>query len=323
MMYLIVLVSLVVILAAYFKLADHYNIIDKPNERSSHTAITIRGGGIVFPISIILWVLFTNVQLGPFVIGLCLISIISFLDDCITLSNKLRISIHILSVGLLLSELGFSDYSLLIWAIGFILIIGWVNAFNFMDGINGMTVLYALSVLVSGFYINMQFAFIELSLIEYTMLGLIVFGFYNVRKKAKTFAGDVGSVSMAFILAFVIVSLLIKSLNWQYVLLVSVYGIDTVVTIVQRLTRKENIFKAHRSHLYQYLANEAKCTHVWVSSIYAIIQLILNAGLVFYIIPNNNHLIAFVYLGLQGGIYLWVKLSLMKRLNINTNPYNA
>jgi len=188
-----------------------------------------------------------------------------------------------------------------------------------MDGINGMTVLYALSVLVSGFYINTQFAFIELSLIEYTMLGLIVFGFYNVRKKAKSFAGDVGSVSMAFIIAFVIVSLLIKSLNWQYVLLVSVYGIDTVVTIIQRLVRKENIFKAHRSHLYQYLANEAKCTHVWVSSIYAVIQLVLNAVLVFYIIPSNNHIIAIMYLSLQGGIYLMIKLSLMKRLNINTN----
>jgi len=322
MEYIIETLSLVFILQIYFKLADKYNIIDKPNERSSHRRITIRGGGIIFPVSIILWSLFTDASFSPFVIGLCLISIISFLDDCFTLSNKIRILVHVLSVGLLLYQLGFSDYTWLAWAIGFILIIGWVNAFNFMDGINGITVLYALSLLMSCYYINTLFAFIDSSLLEYTIMGLAVFGFYNVRKKAKSFAGDVGSVSMAFILAYIIVSLILNTGSWQYVLLVSVYGIDTVVTIVQRLTRKENIFIAHRSHLYQYLANEAQWSHIKVSFMYALIQLILNVGLVFYFIPNNNHLLTIVYLGLQGGVYLWVKLSLMKRVQIN-NKLNA
>lgn len=317
MMHLIVLVSLVVILLAYFKLADYYNIIDKPNKRSSHTVITLRGGGIVFPISIILWALFSNGAFNPFVIGLCLISLISFLDDCITLSNKLRVSIHIISVGLLLFQLGFSEYSLLVWFIGFVLIIGWVNAFNFMDGINGITVLYALSVLASCYYINMKFQFVDNSLLEYSAMGLSVFGFYNVRKNAKTFAGDIGSVSMAYILAFILVSLLIKSQNWHYVLLVSVYGIDTVVTIVQRLLRKENIFKAHRSHLYQYLVNEYKLPHVTVSVIYAVVQFILNLFLVLWIIPSNNSLLALMYLVIKGCTYLIIKLSLMKRLKIS------
>lgn len=317
MEYIVVILSLVFILQIYFKLADKYNIIDKPNERSSHRRITMRGGGIIFPTSIVLWSLFTDASFSPFIVGLCLISMISFLDDCFTLSNKIRILVHVLSVGLLLYQLGFSDYTWLAWAIGFILIIGWVNAFNFMDGINGITVLYTLSVLASCYYINTSFAFIDASLIEYAGMGLVVFGVYNVRKEAKTFAGDVGSVSMAFILAFVLISLIISIANWQYVLLVSIYGIDTVVTIIQRLLRKENIFKAHRSHLYQYLANEAKWSHVWISIIYATIQLTLNAVLILYIIPTNNHFIAIMYLVVQGGVYLLIKHSLIQRLNIN------
>ena len=319
-MYLIVLSCLVLILLAYFKVADKYNIIDNPNERSSHREITIRGGGVLFPISILLWSLIEGV-FNPFILGLLCISIISFIDDCKPLSNKIRISIHFLSIGLLLYQLGFSEYSLIAWGLGLLFIGGWINAFNFMDGINGITVLYSLSILVICYYLNTQVNFIQTSFLLYTGVGLVVFGFYNVRKKAKSFAGDVGSVSMAFILALILLSLMLNTENWQYILMVSVYGIDTVVTIIQRLIKKENVFKAHRSHLYQYLANEAKYPHVWVSSIYAVIQLVLNTVLVFYIIPSNNHLIAFMYLVLQGVSYIFIKRSLMKRLNIN--PYNA
>ena len=314
----IVVVVLIVFIKLYFKLADHYNIIDKPNERSSHSVITIRGGGVLFPISILFWC-FVEGVFNPFIVGLLLISLISFIDDCKSLSNRIRLSIHMLSIGLLLYQLGFADYTILAWAVGLLFIGGWINAYNFMDGINGITVLYSLSVLVICYYLNTQIQFIEESLIIYASISLVVFGFYNVRKKAKTFAGDVGSVSMAYILAFILVSLILNTLNWQYILLVSVYGIDTVLTIIQRSIRKENIFKAHRSHLYQYLANEAKWSQIVVSSMYAIVQLILNAGLVFYIIPNNNHLLAIMYLVLQGGAYIYIKRSLMERLNINTN----
>ena len=324
MIYLIIIFCLILIMLAYFKLADKYKIIDKPNERSSHKEVAIRGGGVLFPISILFWSIIECV-FNPFIIGLLLISIISFIDDCKPLSNKIRISIHFLSIGLLLYQLGFSEYSLIAWGLSLLFVGGWINAFNFMDGINGITVLYSLSILVICYYLNTQVNFIQESFLLYTCTGLVVFGFYNVRNKAKSFAGDVGSVSMAFIISFIVLSLILFTKNWQYVLLVSVYGIDSLVTIIQRLVRKENIFKAHRSHLYQYLANEAQWPHVMVSIMYALIQLILNAGLVFYIIPNNNHLFGIVYLGFQGGVYLWVKLSLMKRLNINRlfNPDNA
>ncbi len=312
----IVLMVLVTTLLGYFKLANKFNIIDKPNERSSHKELTIRGGGILFPISILIWS-FVEGVFNPFIIGLLCISIISFIDDCKPLSNKIRLSVHMLSICLLLYHLDFADYSILAWLVGLLFVGGWINAYNFMDGINGITVLYSLSVLAMVYYINTQYHLINTSLIVYTILGLTVFGFYNVRTKARAFAGDVGSVSMAFILAFILITIMIEMQNWQYILLVSVYGIDSLVTIIQRLFKGENIFKAHRSHLYQYLANEAKIPHVQVSVIYAIIQFILNVGLVFYIIPNGSHLIAFMYLVLQGTTYLLVKFSLMKKLSIN------
>lgn len=299
----------------YLKLAVKLNIIDKPNERSSHSEITIRGGGVLFPISILLWSFIEGV-FNPFVIGLLCISVISFIDDCKPLSNKLRISIHFISIGLLLYHLGFAEYSVIASVIGLLFIGGWINAFNFMDGINGITVLYALSVLASCYFINMRFTFIEPSLMEYTAIGLAVFGFYNVRKRAKSFAGDVGSVSMAFILAFILVSLIVKSLTWQYILLVSVYGIDTVVTIVQRLLRKENIFKAHRSHLYQYLANEANHSHIVISFAYAFSQLVFNAILLLWILPQNNNLQSGLFIIIQGTLYLLIKLRLMNKFKI-------
>ncbi len=312
--YSFTLVVLVLVLNMYFYLAKKNNIIDRPNSRSSHTVITIRGGGIIFFIATLIWAGITGVLDTPFILGLCLISLISFLDDLLTLSNKIRISVHIFSVLLILYQLGFSEFSIILWPLVLVLIIGWINAANFMDGINGMTVLYALTVLASCYMINIETAYIEESLLEYIVLGLLVFGYYNVRKKAKVFAGDVGSVSIGFILAFIITSLILKTQNWQYTLLLSVYGVETVVTICQRLLKRENIFKAHRTHLYQYLANELGYGHVIVSLGYAITQLILNIILVFIIIPENNSLWGVGYLLVQGVIYIGTKRKVLRRI---------
>jgi len=300
------LILLSCIIQIYFVFAHKLNILDKPNDRSSHSKITIRGGGVLFPISILLWSLIEGI-FNPFILGLLSISIISFIDDCKPLSNKIRLSIHFISIGLLLYQLGFSEYSFIAWGLGLLFVGGWINAFNFMDGINGITVLYSLSILAACFYLNTQIDFIQDSLLLYTVIALLVFGFYNVRKKAKSFAGDVGSVSMAFIIAFIVLSLILFTKNWQYVILVSVYGIDSLLTIIQRLVKGDNIFQAHRSHLYQYLANEVKVPHVMVSVLYALIQLVLNIGLVFCILPYDNYFYSISYLILQGLFYILVK----------------
>jgi len=313
LLYLLHFFLLLFLMWGYLKIANRLNIIDKPNERSSHTHITIRGGGVIFPLAALLWFFFFGADFPFFILGLTLISIISFIDDRLTISTKPRLVVHLLSVALMLVELGFSDFPWYVWIFGFVLIIGWLNAFNFMDGINGITTFYALSVLLPIWYVNREYASVDPSLLYLIGLSLIVFAFFNARRKAKTFAGDVGSISMGFILAFILISLVIETGQWEYVLFVSLYGIDAVLTIAQRIIRKEDIFKAHRFHLYQYLANEVKCSHLSVSTIYALLQLVVS-GLALMLLQIGAPSWAFILLLIVlGFIYLILKFIVFEK----------
>ncbi len=313
MIYGVIFLLLVLAILGYFKIAYYFNIIDKPNERSSHSIITIRGGGVIFSVAAILWFLLFGFQYPFFIVGLVLISIISFLDDRLTLSTKPRLAVHLLSVALMLYQLSFANFAWYWWLVGFILIIGWLNAFNFMDGINGITSFFSLAVLLPLWYVNNQTPFIETSLLISIGLSLVVFSYFNARKKAKTFAGDVGSISMGFILAFVLIALMLKTGNWVYVIFVAVYGIDAVLTIAQRLLRNENIFKAHRSHLYQYLANEAKWSHILVSIIYAVFQFLISVFVIIMVTFNLSSLSFILMLFALALFYIVIKISVTKR----------
>lgn len=278
---------------SYFKIANRYNIIDKPNQRSSHSAITIRGGGIIFPIAIVLGIFIFQPSLSYLAITVFLIASISFLDDILTLSSKLRMSIHLLSVMLLLTQIFINQdmsvsalnhlgsYILILIAI--ILIIGIINAYNFMDGINGITVCYSLVTIATIWYIQSTENIILLKDQVWILIvsSLLVFAFFNFRKKAKTFAGDVGSISIALFICYLIGFLIFYTNEWKWLLLLGVYGLDTVVTIICRIIRKENILDAHRSHFYQYLANERKWSHLTISLIYGFIQGVLNLIIIY------------------------------------------
>lgn len=316
MSYIVIAAILTIMILLYFRVADRFNIIDKPNERSSHKGIIIRGGGIIFPLSAIIWFVWHGFQYPLFTAGLVMIAAVSMVDDIYTISVRPRLLVHFTSVLLLLYQLQVFDAPWIWWAVGFVMVIGWINAFNFMDGINGITAFYALSVSASIFYINKGMAFIDEELVIITMLALGVFAFFNARKKAKTFAGDVGSVSMAFIISFMMVRLIQHTGRWEYILLVSVYGVDSVITIAQRLLRKENIFKPHRTHLYQYLANEMKVPHVYVSGIYAAMQLAVNAVFI-YAMGSHPELatpLAVALLLLMGAAYLALKIGIQRKI---------
>ena len=284
----LVVIILFAVMHLYLKVALKCNIIDKPNIRSSHDAITIRGGGIIFPISICIYSLFTGFYFPWFLIGLFAISFISFLDDLYSVSNRLRIVIHLISVAFLFIQSNLVAYPIWIIFAALIFVIGIINAYNFMDGINGITVLYSLSIFISFFVINKSILlFISPDFFLPVFASLFVFAFYNVRTKAKTFAGDVGSVSIAFIIAFLLIILMIKTQSVIWILLLLFYGIDTVITIIFRLLRKENIFNAHRSHYFQFLANEKRYPHVIISTGYAVLQLAFN-GILIYSYKNQN-----------------------------------
>lgn len=275
MTYLLILITLFVAELLYFRLADRFNIIDKPNERSSHTSVTLRGGGIIFYVAALLYFILSGFQYPWFFLGLTMMTIISFLDDVFTLSNKLRLLVHFSSVLLMAYQLDLFEMPWYFLLIGFVVMVGVINAYNFMDGINGITACYSLAVAGLLLLVNQQVAFIDSDLLIYTILGVAVFAFFNFRTKAKSFAGDVGSVAIAYILLFALGTLILTTGEFIYILFLAVYGIDAVWTIIQRLLRKENIFQAHRSHLYQYLGNEAGVNKLFVSFSYGALQFLI------------------------------------------------
>ena len=282
MLQLLYLPVLTLLILFYFRLAVQFKIIDRPNQRSSHSRFTIRGGGIIFPIALILQALFSRFEYPLFTSGLLLISSVSFYDDLRPLSNKIRLLIHLIAVSLLFMQSDLLAYPVWIIILVYILVIGTINAYNFMDGINGITGAYSLITILSLSFINENHnSFVSIEWLIITAISLLVFNFFNFRKKAKCFAGDVGSVSMAFIIIFFLLQLILKTGDLKYIGFLLVYGIDSISTILFRLIRKENIFEAHRTHFYQYLTNVKSLPHLVVSALYMIVQLIVNL-LIFY-----------------------------------------
>ena len=172
-----------------------------------------------------------------------------------------------------------------------------------MDGINGITGGYSLVILVSLAYVNAEvISFTEQSFIYTMICSVLVFDFFNFRKRAKCFAGDVGSVSIAFVILFLIGSLIIKTENFGWLILLAVYGVDSVLTIVHRLMLHENIGLPHRKHLYQIMANELGIPHVVVSLVYMIAQIIIIIGYLYF--QNYGYWYLLGCILLLSGIYI-------------------
>lgn len=285
----------------YFKIAQYYHIIDKPNERSSHDVPTIRGGGILFLLSTILFFFWSGYSYPWLLVSMLAAGFISFIDDLRMVNNRLKFSVHILSVFLIFVACGLIHTLpfLYLFALG-IVAIGVINAYNFMDGINGITGLYSLAVVVPLCLTEFDSTLQTLQLFSIT--ALVVFNFYNTRKNARCFAGDVGSISLAILVVFLLVMRIAETNQYAYVGLLLLYGIDTVFTIMQRLYQQENIFKPHRKHFYQYLSNEQKMPHIRVSALYAIIQLLINLAIVYSYLSLSRLIILLLLLS----IFYWI-----------------
>ena len=306
--YLIILALLVAAELVYFKIADKLNIIDKPNARSSHTKVVLRGGGIIFLFGAWLWAAFFGLQYPWFMLGLTLIAAISFIDDVRSLPDSVRLVVQFAAMFLMFYQLGILHWNLW-WAvlIAWIVCVGVTNAYNFMDGINGITGGYSLAVLlplmiVNGMCCSEISGFIDQRLLVVITMSVLVFCFFNFRKKAKCFAGDVGAIGMAFILIFAIGLLMVKTLDFSYIMFLAVYGVDSVLTIIHRILLHEHLGEAHRKHAYQIMANELKMPHVLVSSIYMLLQLLISLGLIF--LPMNHYVYSVIVLVLLGAAYL-------------------
>ncbi len=320
MIYYSAFILLFILEIAYIKLADRFNIIDKPNQRSLHSMVTIRGGGIIFVVGALIYFFYSNFQYAYFFAGLMFISIISFLDDIFTIPNRYRIIVQFVSVFLLLKDVvgnGQVGFWLLLLII---VLVGIMNAFNFMDGINGITGGYSLINMISLLFVNNYHTkFIDNEFIIFVSFSLVVFNFFNFRKSAKCFAGDIGSISIAFILIFLLVKLIMKSNEYVYILFLCVYGIDSIFTIIFRFWNGENIFIAHNKHLFQLLVRNGKLKHLEVSIIYISFQFMINFLVVYMILNRQTSIMHPLYILL---ISIFLYLFVRYKFSNQQTPFN-
>ena len=305
--YVIIAILLLFAELVYFKIADHFNIIDKPNERSSHSTIVLRGGGVIFAISMIVWFVWRVVQdiqgIQAFNVhehwtllaAVVLAAGVSFWDDIHSLPDSVRLAAQFVAMGLMFHAIGMMHWHLWWFVIlSLFICVGATNIYNFMDGINGITGGYSLAVLVPLMLVNGKWFksygsyVIEPSMLIVVTLSVLVFCFFNFRPKgkAKCFAGDVGSIGMAFILLFCIGRLIMQTWDVTWMVLLIVYGMDGCLTIIHRIMLNERLGEAHRKHAYQLMANELGMSHVLVSCIYMGLQLVISLVMI-YLIPNT------------------------------------
>lgn len=320
MVYIFIFALLFVAELFYFRVADKCNIIDKPNERSSHFTIVLRGGGIIFSLAMVAWAVMMVVQGNssvvldylPFLIGLLLVAGISFWDDVKSLPDSVRLVVQFVAMALMFWSMDILHWNMWwIVLIALIVCVGATNIINFMDGINGITAGYALAVLVPLWLVNGMTNYIEPSYLVVAIIGVLVFCIFNFRPKgkAKCFAGDVGSIAIAFILLFAIGMLIVRTQDVTYLIFLLVYGVDGCLTIVHRIMLHENLGEAHRKHAYQLMANELKIGHVKVSLLYMFMQLVVSLGFI-YLCPDTvlaHWLYLFGALVILAVAYVWFK----------------
>lgn len=306
--YIIIFVLLLIAELVYFRIADKCNIIDKPNQRSSHTTIVLRGGGIIFLIGAWVWSAFFGFEYPWFLAGVTLIAGVSFVDDIRSLPDSVRLVAQFAAAAMAFYQLDILHWSMWwIVLVALIVYVGATNVINFMDGINGITAGYALAVLVPLGLLNTNYqelatnlttnyssvfssdgVFVDQSLIVAAIIAAVVFCIFNFRPKgkAKCFAGDVGSIGIAFIMLFLLGNVIIKTEDITWLIFLLVYGVDGCLTIIHRIMLHENLGEAHRKHAYQIMANELKIGHVKVTMLYMAMQLIVSLGFI-YLCPNT------------------------------------
>lgn len=306
--YIIIFVLLLVAELVYFRIADKCNIIDKPNQRSSHSTIVLRGGGIIFLIGAWVWSAFFGFEYPWFLAGVTLIAGVSFVDDIRSLPDSVRLVAQFAAAAMAFYQLDILHWEMWwIVLVALIVYVGATNVINFMDGINGITAGYALAVLMPLGLLNTNYhelsmnlatncssvfssdgVFVDQSLIVASIIAAIVFCIFNFRPKgkAKCFAGDVGSIGIAFIMLFLLGNVIIKTEDITWLIFLLVYGVDGCLTIIHRIMLHENLGEAHRKHAYQIMANELKIGHVKVTLLYMAIQLIVSLGFI-YLCPNT------------------------------------
>ena len=290
--YSIIAIVLILLEVIYFPIAKHYKIGNEVSPRSSHNKFQITGAGFIFYIAALLFYAIFDIKLPntyiTMLVGATILAIVSFYDDVKDITPWFRLIIQIGVVAITFNQFFINEhyeFYLLILICG----VGFINAYNFMDGINGILVGYSLVTLTTLLYCFLIISnSIDCGIIHFIItliISTIIFGTLNFRKNAKCFAGDIGAIVMGFFILYLMTYLILKTSDATAIVFLIVYAIDTVFTIFQRLFAGENIFLPHRHHLYQVLANQWEIQHYKVSIYYALTQLIINV--IYIVIPSD------------------------------------
>jgi Fuc2NAc and GlcNAc transferase len=261
-----------------YRYGPQLSFIDMPNQRSSHSEPTPRGGGAGILAALIITATFIfNDMIFTALAGA--VGLLGFLDDRFTISSNMRLLFQMLisaTAVVLFLGLPISLGALMLFLFYVVFITGTANFYNFMDGINGIAGLtgvigFGLLAFFSSFIANNT----EIALLSICLsagcLGFLPFNF----PKAKVFMGDVGSILLGFVFAFFVVKLSVNTRGFIcLIMFLCMFYADALVTIFYRWRKGENLLKAHRGHLYQYMSNEMAMPHWKVATIYAIMQLI-------------------------------------------------
>lgn len=274
-------------------------IVDVPNERSSHAAPTPRGGGLVF-----VFIALTFYAAGAlfdennfrwsYPVGAGLIALISWLDDLFSIGTFVRFVVHAVAAVLIIYFAGYwreiylpffgaVDFGAAGSILTFCWIVGLTNAYNFMDGIDGIAGTQAVTAgfgwLIIGHLLGYQAAAFYGGVIAFGCLGFLL---HNLQP-AKIFMGDVGSAFLGYTFAVLPVLAQKENVSGESsefvlpsigVLLVWFFVFDALYTFVRRLLRKDKVWQAHREHLYQKMVVKGY-SHMVVTGIYGCFSFVL------------------------------------------------
>ena len=306
--YLGIGIGLLVFEFAYLQIAKGLGIVDMPHHQSSHKGAIIRGGGVMFYVAYLLWFIMNGYQYPMIFAGLTIMALTSFADDIHSISPKVRLVLQFAAIIVMLYETHVFNLPLQPLLLLSVACVGAINIYNFMDGVNGMTGGYSLIVLLALLYVNnYHLEFIDNKLILFVLIADFIFCLFNFRRRAICFAGDVGSLSMGFVVIFLLLKLMFKASHMHWMAFVAVYMVDGGLTIIHRLMLRENILKPHKKHAYQIMANELRMPHLVVSGIYLGLQAI--CCIWFVLSPSNTTMImqfvllTLLYLGFMQKYY--------------------
>lgn len=247
----------------WIRVAGQNILQDIPGPRSSHSRPTVRGGGVVFvSVYLLFTYVATNIQLIPALHDWSLVAVgvmmlVGMLDDLYGLPVLSRLVAQT-SVAFLLSYpvLAYSAESTWLLIPLIFAVVWFINLYNFMDGIDGIAALQAISVatvmLGLCYWQGHEGPALVFGLLGAVMLGFLFWNF----PKSRVFMGDAGSGALGtvFVVLMVFVSWHSVTLLWACLLMMSVFILDASWTLVVRLFTGQKIWTAHKLHAYQILS---------------------------------------------------------------------